>query len=423
MKTIPFWLDDFPRPDNLPVASSLPKQVDIAVIGGGYTGLVAAYVLAKSGLETAVFEQNRIGWGASARNAGIITTGFRQSLANLFDLHGEAVGRQLWQASLAAVDLVGEIVADERIDCDFNRRGHLTLAAKPSHFASMQKLALWLAEELDYSLRLLSKAEAETAVGSSRFHGGLLDEWSASLHPSKYLFGLAAAVVRHGGLLCQETAVTRLEKSVNGFLIHSSQGVTRAREILLATNGYTNALIPSIQRIIFPMSSAAIVTEPLTSAQQTFLNPQRRTAQGSRWLHHYFRLTPDGRFLFGSHQMWRLGQDVNITAQSLRQKMMQQFPILKDQPISHAWAGQLGHTFDMMPHIGRQNGVHFALGYSGQGIAMSTYLGCEAGLLLSGQKRNSPFTTIQPSTRFYYRRRARFMPLLASYYRLLDQIS
>lgn len=422
MKTIPFWQDDFPRPETLPI-SPLPEQVDVAVVGGGCTGLVAAYVLAKSGLETAVFEQDRIGAGASSRHAGIVTTGFRQNLANLFDLHGEAMGRKLWQASLEAVDLVGELVADEEIDCDFTRRGHLTLAAKPSHFASMKKLVDWYAQELDYPLKLLTAAEVETAVGSKQYHGGMVNEWGASLHPTKYLYGLAGALARQGGLLCEKTAVTRLEKHAQGFTVHTSQGAVKAREVLLATNGYSGKLVRPVQRLVFPMNSVAIVTEPLTAAQQTYLNPDGRTAQDSRWLHHYFRLTPDGRFLFGSHRHWRLEQDLLDCADTLRQQMVKQFPILADAPLSHAWSGNLGQTFDMVPHIGRLNGVHYALGYSGQGVALSAYLGREAGLLLSGQKRYSPFVAIQPVTHFYYRQYGRFAPLLGYYYRFLDWIS
>ncbi len=395
----------------------------MAVVGGGYTGLVAAYVLAKSGLETAVLEQDRIGAGASSRHAGIVTTGFRQSIANLFDLHGEALGRQLWHASLEAVDLVGEIVADEGIDCDFSRRGHLTLAAKPSHFASMKQLVAWFEQELDYSLELLSAAEVETAVGSKAYHGGMVNEWSASLHPTKYLYGLAGAVVRQGGLLCEKTAVTRLEKPANGFIIHTSQGTVQAREVLLATNGYSGKLVSPIQRLVFPMSSVAIVTEPLSEAQQIYLNPDGRTAQDSRWLHHYFRLTPDGRFLYGSHQQWQREQDLLDCADTVRRQMVRRFPMLQDQPLSHVWAGNLGQTFDMVPHIGRLNGVHFALGYSGQGVALSAYLGREAGLLLSGHKRSSPFVAIQPVTHFYYRQRARFAPLVGHYYRFLDWFS
>jgi len=422
MKHIPFWQDDFPRPDTLPV-SLLPESVDVAVVGGGYTGLTAAYTLAKSGVETAILEQDRIGSGASSRHAGIVTTGFRQSLANLFDWHGEALGRQLWQASLEAVDLVGEIVADEGISCDFTRRGHLTLAAKPSHFKSMQALVAWFDSELDFSLELLSPEETATAVGSATYHGGMVNEWSASLHPSKYLYGLAGAVARHGGLLCEKTAVTRLEKYAHGFLVHTSQGTVKAREVLLATNGYTGKLVRSVQRLVFPMNSVAIVTEPLTTAQQTYLNPDGRTAQDSRWLHHYFRLTPDGRFLFGSHRHWRLEPDLLDCAAALRQQMAQRFPLLADVPLSHVWAGNLGQTFDLVPHIGRLNGVHYALGYSGQGVALSAYLGREAGLLLSGQKRTSPFVAIQPVTHFYYRRYGRFAPLLSHYYRFLDWIS
>lgn len=422
MKTIPFWQDDFPRPDTLPV-SPLPEQVDVAVVGGGITGLVAAYFLTKRGVATAVLEQDRIGAGASSRHPGIVTTGFRQSLANLFDLHGEAVARQLWQASLDAVDLVGEIVADEGIDCDFTRRGHLTLATKPSHFTSMKKLVTWYEQELDFALELLSAAEVATAVGSPAYFGGMVNEWGASLHPTKYLYGLAGAVARQGGLLCEKTAVTRLEKHADGFLIHTSQGTVKAREVLLATNGYSGKLVRPVQRLVFPMNSVAIVTEPLTAAQQTYLNPDGRTAQDSRWLHHYFRLTSDGRFLFGSHRHWRLEQDLLDCADTLRQQMVKQFPILADVPLSHAWSGNLGQTFDMVPHIGRLNGVHFALGYSGQGVALSTYLGREAGLLLSGQKRSSPFAAIQPVTHFYYRQYGRFAPLLGYYYRFLDWIS
>ena len=422
MKTIPFWPDDYPRPDTLPV-SALPQRVDVAVIGGGCTGLAAAYALAKSGVETAVLEKDRIGAGASSRHAGIVTTGFRQSLANLFDLHGEALGRQLWQASLEAVDLVGEIVADEGIECDFTRRGHLTLAAKPSHFSSMKLLADWLVDEMDFTVKLLSPGEVETAVGSKAYFGGMINEWSASLHPTKYLYGLAGAVARHGGLLCEKTAVTRLEKFANGFNIQTSQGTVKAREVLLATNGNDGKLVRPVQRLIFPMSSVAIVTESLTAAQQRYLNPNGWSAQDSRWLPHYFRLTPDGRFLFGSHRYWGLDPDLLDVAATLRQQLIQRFPLLAEVPLAYAWGGNLGQTFDMVPHIGRVNGVHFALGYSGQGVALSAYLGREAGLLLSGQKRTSPFVTIQPAMRFYYRKYGRIAPLLGHYYRFLDWIS
>lgn len=422
MKTIPFWLDDFSPPEGL-YTSQLPTQVDVAVVGGGYTGLSAAYNLAKSGIETAVLEQSRLGAGASSSNAGIVTTGFRQSLANLFDLHGEALGRQLWQASLDAVDLVGEIVADEQINCDFNRKGHLTLAARPSHFTLMQKLAAWLQAELDYSEQLLSPDEVQAAVGSQQYHGGLVDEWSASLHPTKYLYGLAEAAVQNGGILCKETAVSRLEKRRGGFTVHTSQGTLLAREVLLATNGYTDNLTPSVQRTLFPMSSVILVTEPLSAAQQTCLNPQRRTAQNSSWLYHYLRLTPDGRFLFGTHQQWRANQDLRDCAKIMRQQMIHCFPILKEQPIAYVWGGNLGQTFDLMPRIGRLNGVHFALGYSGNGVALATYLGREISLLLSGQKRNSPFMALPPKTRFYYQNRAWFRPLIANYHRLLDRLS
>ena len=143
----------------------------------------------------------------------------------------------------------------------------------------------------------------------------------------------------------------------------------------------------------------------------------------SKWFLNYFRLTGDGRLLWGGRNDLSADLDLHESANRLQKQMVHTFPDLRDVPISHTWTGQLGITFDLMPHVGLFNGVHFALGYSGQGVALAAYLGREAGLLLSGQKRNSPFVTIQPSSHFFYRHQARFLPLLASYYRLLDWIS
>jgi choline dehydrogenase-like flavoprotein len=178
MKTVPFWTDNYPRPDDLAV-SRLPEAVDVAIVGGGYTGLNAARVLAKGGTATAVLERNTIGWGASSRNGGMATTGIKQKIGNIFNMYGKELGRAFWQSSLNAIDLIGEIVTDEGLECDFGRKGHIALAYKPSHYESMAKKVDWYRQELGHRMEMVPKSDIHSEIGSDAFYGGMVDEYSA----------------------------------------------------------------------------------------------------------------------------------------------------------------------------------------------------------------------------------------------------
>ena len=422
MKTVPLWTDQYPRPGDLPI-SPLPEQVDVAIIGGGYTGLNAARVIASSGGRVAVLEQQYIGWGASSRNGGMATTGLKAAAALVYQRYGPALGRAFWEASLDAIDLIGQLVADEKIDCHFARRGHIALAYKPSHFEAMQKKATWYKQTFNHTVRAVPPGELAQEIGSPAFHGGLVDEYSAGLHPAGYVFGLARAVARHGALLCEEVPVQRIERVGSQFQVHTGRGVVRAGEVLVATNGYTSSLVPGLKPRIFPVGSYIIVTEPLPPDLQKKLSPKGRMFYDSKWFLNYFRLTPDGRMLFGGRNNLSTNLDLQESARILQAQMVHVFPDLAGMPITHSWTGQLGLTFDLMPHIGRLDGVHYAFGYGGHGVSIATYLGTEAGLLLTGQKSDSPFAQIRHPTYFFYRRRPWFLPLAAFYYRLLDWLS
>ncbi|MCI0396400.1 MAG: FAD-binding oxidoreductase [Chloroflexi bacterium] len=421
MKTIPFWTDGLERPAELR-ASPLPERVDVAIVGGGYTGLNAARVLAQNGASVAVLERHTIGWGASSRNGGMATTGIKAPAAVMVQRYGKALGRAFWQASLEAIDLIEAIVAEEGIECHFSRPGHVALAYKPAHFEAMKQRAAWFQKELDYTMRPVSPADLRSEIGSKAFYGGLVDEYSAGLHPAKYVLGLGAAVARRGVCLCEETAVSRIEKGPAGFQVYTSQGVVAAREVLVATNGYTDRLLPGLKPRIFAVGSYIIVTEPLPPAVHQQLSPKGRMFYDSKNFLNYFRLTPDGRMLFGGRNNLRMDLDLAESARRLGQRMVEVFPELGDVPITHSWTGQLGLTFDLMPHIGRIEGVHYALGYCGHGVSIATYLGTEVGLLLAGKKSSSPFMEIPHETRFFYRGRPWFLPLAAVYYRVLDWV-
>lgn len=424
MKTIPFWTDDFSRPGSLKT-STIPSEVDVAIVGGGYTGLNAARVVAQNGGSVAVLEQHTIGWGASSRNGGMATTGLKESAATISKRYGPQLGRQFWDAALDAIDLIGQLVVEEGIVCDFLRKGHVELAAKPSHFAAMKEQAAWLKKNFNHSMMLVGPADLGQEIGSNVYHGGLVDEFSGGLHPAKYVFGLAEAAARHGALLCENSPVSQIVRQGKGFQLQVQPGRNslKAKEVLIATNGYTTSLVPTIRRGVFPAGSYIIVTPPLSADLQKKLSPKGRMFFDSKNFLHYFRLTPDGRLLFGGRNDLTPDLDLNESSRRLRQQMVQVFPELQDTPITHSWTGQLGLTFDLMPHIGREDGVWYALGYCGHGVAVATYLGTEIGLLLAGKKNRSPFMEIAHQKMFFYRQRPWFLPLAATYYRFLDWIS
>lgn len=395
----------------------------MALVGGGYTGLNAARVLLKSGATVAVLERNTIGWGASSRNGGMLTTGIKAPVQVMIDRHGETLGRAFWQASLDAIDLVEEVVSEEKIDCDFRRSGQVSLAYKASHFVGMKKMAQWYSSVLGHEFRVVEPYDLSEEIGSRSYYGGLVDEYSAEIHPAKYALGLGAALARQGACLCEGTDVGQVRRASTGFELETSQGRLSATEVLVATNGYTDTLVPGLKQRTFPVGSYIIVTEPLPAGLLEKLNPKGRVFYDSKNFLNYFRVTPDGRMLFGGRNDLSTGLDLEESADRLRRRMVEVFPDLAEARITHSWTGKLGMTFDLMPHIGRIDGLHYALGYCGHGLSIATYVGTEVGMMLAGQKQSSPFAEIPHPTRFFYRRSPWFLPFAAMYYRFLDWAS
>jgi glycine/D-amino acid oxidase-like deaminating enzyme len=437
MQTTNFWAEDYPRPADLPTAE-LPEQVDVLIVGGGYTGLHAALALCKAGATVAVLDQETIGWGASSRNGGMALTGMKMEMPAIFKRYGPDLGRRFWEWSLASLDHLECTLVEEGIDCDYERSGHLLLAAKPQHFAAMAHEAAWMRQTLGYEQTwLVDKVQQRAEIGTSEFHGGLGDRRSGGLHPAKYVFGLAQAAARRGALLVEHTQVTGIARpgerqgpaggnraakgSQTQFAVGTSRGMVLAREILVATNGYTSNALPALRRGIFPVGSYIIVTEPLAPALQAELSPHRRMFFDSKNFLNYFRLTPDGRMLFGGRHNLATGLDLGESARLMRRRMVEVFPQLAGVMVTHTWTGKLGVAFDLMPHAGRVEGIHYAYGYAGHGVSIAGHLGKEVGEIIAGQRGSTPFAEISHPRFPFTRYDKLYLPLVSKWFQAVDK--
>lgn len=429
IKEKPYWLDTTSIPAG-DASCPLPEAVDVAVIGGGITGLSAARALARRGAKVAVVEAETFGWGASSRNGGMVLTGLKKGPETLIALYGLEVARRLYAASLASIDCVEQMVREEGIACAFSRAGHLEVAVKPKHFEDFARRAELIAREFNHTLRVVPKRELRQEIGSDLYHGGLVDETSAGLNPAQYVSGLRQAAERAGAKLYDRTRVETIEQADSAaaaYCVRTSRGTLRTRAVFTATSGYTGTATPALQRRIVPIGSYIIVTEPLAEELARAVSPRNRMMYDSKNFLYYFRLTPDRRMLFGGRAAF-FPETVNTIRKSaaiLREGMLQVYPDLRDTRIEYAWGGTLDFAFDVMPHAGQLDGLYYALGYAGHGVAMATYLGSRMADVISGDAHANPFHGLPfPAAPWgLYNGRPWFLPLAAAWYKLLDWIA
>ena len=412
-------------------ALGLPETADVAVIGAGFTGLCAGRALAKTGAKVAVIEAESVGWGASSRNGGMVLTGLKLPVGKLVAKYGLEVSRKLYAASLASIDCVERIISEEGIDCDFVRSGHLVVACKRAHFDEFQRSAEGLARDFQHEVRIVARRDLSSEIGSQIYYGGLVDEASAGVNPAKYVAGLARANERAGASLHEQTRVERIERAaragVNGFHLITTRGKLWARDIFVATSGYTGRATPALRKRIIPIGSYIIVTEPLSEDLACQLSPRNRMIYDSKNFLHYFRITPDNRMLFGGRAAFfpETPATIRQSAKILRQAMLRVFPALRHLAVEYAWGGTLDFTFDMLPHAGKIDGLYYAMGYAGHGVAMATYLGTKMAETIAGGRDEDPFSTLLfPGAPLgLYDGTPWFLPFVGAWYKLLDWIN
>jgi len=425
-----YWLEtvSIPTGDS---AKPLPESIDVVVIGSGVTGLSAARVLAKRNLSVAVLEAETLGWGASSRNGGMVLTGMKLPVPTLISRYGREAVQRMYAASLASIDCVEKIVTEEGIDCNFSRCGHLEVACKQAHFDSYEESAALIAREFNHALRIVPKSQLRDEIGSGIYYGGLVDEVSAGLNPARYIAGLAVAAQRAGAVLFDHTRAEEVRpESSNGvrrFRIRTSRGSLLAREVILASGAYTSTATPALRKKIIPIGSYIIATEVLREDLARELSPKNRMIYDSKHFLYYYRLTPDRRMLFGGRAAFfpETENTVRQSAEILRQGMITVYPQLRDAKVEFVWGGTLDFAFDVMPHTGRMDGMHYSVGYAGHGVAIGTYLGTKIAGAICGDSDASPFDGIPfPSPLPGLRSGHTWaLPLAGAYYKFLDWVS
>ena len=414
------WTETAP-PLRLQRAPSLPQSTDVAIIGGGYTGLSAARTLARFGVEVTLLERHTIGAGASGRNGGFVLPGFKPEMEELDRKLGPDRAARMFRLTLDAIRSLQTVISDEAIECDFVRCGAVTLAAKPGHLSALERSGRFLRERLGYQTEVLGPEDCRNEIGSSRYHGALVDPGGAALHPAKYVRGLALAAEKAGARLLEHSEVVHVRRIRGGFEVQTRQGQLRARELLAATDGYTPSALPALRRRVIPIGSYQIATAPLPPDLARRLIPRSRVLSDTKHLLYYFRLSPDGRMVFGGRASFTpLG--IRRSAAILQAGLREVFPELADAPVEFAWSGKVAYPVDHLPHAGRLAGVHYAMGYCGHGVALATYLGSRVGAVLAGKADFPDLGTDRFRAIPLYSGVPWFLPLVGGYYRARDWI-
>ncbi|HUJ96038.1 MAG TPA: FAD-binding oxidoreductase [Terriglobales bacterium] len=425
-----YWLTTAEMP-KVDLSLPLPERVDVAVIGGGFTGLSAARTLAKHGAKVAVLETETIGWGASSRNGGMVLTGLKLGVGKLISMYGRERTRRMYAASLDSIDCVEKIIGEEKINCDFSRAGHLEVACKQRHFDDYARQAETIASEFDHKIKVVPRKELQTEIGSGIYYGGMVDEVSAGLNPARYVAGLAWAAVRAGAIICSKTRVEEIERDsrdgASGWRVVTSRGNLWARDVFVGTSGYTGAATPALRRRIIPIGSYIITTEILPPALARELSPRNRMIYDSKNYLYYYRLTPDQRMLFGGRAAFfpETANSIRKSAEILRRGMIEVYPQLRNTKIEYVWGGTLDFAFDIMPHAGQIDGIYFAVGYAGHGVAMATWQGQKMADMIIGESPENPFVGIPfPGAPLgLYNGNPWFLPFAGVWYKFLDWVS
>lgn len=361
-----------PAPSCPPLAGD--AETEVAIIGGGFTGLSAAVHLAERGISVTLLEAESPGWGASGRNGGQVNPGLKEDPDTIEARFGPDMGARMVALSGGSAQLTFDLIARLGIDCAASQTGWIQpFHSDQSEATVRRRVGQW--NRRGAPLRMLPREEAAALLGTDAYRGAMIDERGGNLHPLNYALGLADAALRAGAKVHGLSRVTRLESRGESHVLHTAAGRLTARKVLIGTNGYTGPATPGLARTVVPIRSIQVATDILPESARKTILPQGHSASDSRRLLLYFRKDQHGRFVMGGRGAYTSGA-TQIRMKALREASLRLYPELEGVEWRYAWGGFVAMTQDHYPHLSRvAPGIMSAMGYNGRGVGMATALG------------------------------------------------
>jgi len=422
VKQIPFWVDDHPRPEGL--TTDLPPETDYLIVGSGLTGLSAALRLAGAGKTVTVIDEGEIAGGASSINGGMVSPDVKAGVDSVAERYGPEIATEMWASTVRSVELVRDYATRPGVDALIHDAGMAALGRGPKALQRFQRHVDAYRAKFGVEWEVARGPELADIVGGDYFTVAMFEPEGFGVHPARLVFGLAREAQHAGALLVDNCAAVTTSPTENGHSVTTTQGTITAGDVILATNGYTTRK-PSrdLARLIVPVGSYIVVTEPIGKEAADLVFPKGAMTYTRKRLLHYMRRTHDDRILLGGRRSLHTGLDLEESAHDLRKALVTYWPQLADVPLSHVWGGRLAVPFDLTPHIGRVDGMWYALGYAGHGVGLSSQLGYELAGMLLGEDPPSVYGRIPHGGRFFHRGgHPWFLTPASVLYRTLDRV-
>jgi glycine/D-amino acid oxidase-like deaminating enzyme len=413
-KEEPYWWEAAPRrPES--ADAMLPAKADVVVVGSGFTGLSAALTLARHGREVVVLDAEAPGFGASSRNHGYVGVAPMASFSDLAKRHGMERAAGIYRETHAAFKYVTELIEREQIHCQYRQCGRVYWAYNREQLEYKTRNLELMREHAGVEGYVIGPEDKRRETGSDFYYGGVAFPGTGACHPALLVDGLIDRVEAAGATILGHTRVLGIEQRAQTFNVATSRGTIEAGDVVVATNGYIGKETPFLRRRIIPVNAHMVATEPLPEETLAELFPSGRVNLDVRNNFHSWCIAPDEpRILFLGQTIRPLYRDRRI-ATALHGEMCEIHPQLADVGLSHYWNGQLGLTFDTLPHIGRHDGVFYVLGMNGGGLPTGTHLGNKVALRLMGEPGSeTAFDDLPFKTMPFYSGRSWFAPLIAS---------
>lgn len=423
----PYWWGDaaLPEAQIAKAPDALPDRVETLIVGAGYSGLSAALTLARAGRDVTVIDGEMIGYGCSSRNGGQIGPSFHKlGLAGLTSAFGEAKANEILRESMESLTYLKTLIATENIECDIKpSAGRFKGIRSVREYDEIARSNEGLSKAVGFEFEMVPQAQQSKFIGSDYYSGGAHYPDDGHLQPAKYVLGLAQKAVEAGAKIYAPARATGVIRDGDRFTVQVGDRTISARQVLIATNGYSGPELPFFHRRIMPMRSAIIATEQMSPERISEAFPTGGCAVDGSRLVLYYRPSPDGtRVVFGG-RAFDLDDRPEKYGPDLKRLMTRVFPQLADVGISHAWSGTVAYTFDYAPHLGCHDGLHYVMGYCGSGVGRATYFGHKAALqMLEDPAGKTSLDGLTFPTRPFYTGKPWFLPAVLRWHSLMDRM-